>query len=82
MGEVDVATMWGDHYWAILNCVSDYVSENTLHGEMSNVTLQGFHSVDHNDLRELLRSLSNSEALGVDGLPARAFKYAPPSLIA
>ena len=81
VGEVDVATTWGDHYKGILNCVSDHVNENALRGEMSNVTLQGSRSVDHGELRGVLWSLSNNEALGVDGLPSEAFKYAPSSLI-
>ena len=73
--------MWGDHYKDILNCVSDHVSENALRGEMSNVTLQAFRNADHGELKGVLQGLSNSEALGVDGLSSGAFKYAPSSLI-
>ena len=66
--------MWRDHYKGILNCVNDHVSENALRGEMSNVTLQGFRSVDHAELRGVLRGFSNSEALGVDRLSSGTFK--------
>ena len=42
---------------------------------MSNVVLQGFRSLDHGELRWVMRDLSNSEALVVDGLPLRVVKY-------
>ena len=38
----------GDQCRGILNCVS----EDVLCGEMSDVMLRGFHSVDHSELKE------------------------------
>ena len=38
------------------------MSENALRGEMSNVPLHGFRSLDHSELIGVLRGLSNSEA--------------------
>ncbi|KAG0728172.1 hypothetical protein GWK47_033047 [Chionoecetes opilio] len=83
-------TLWGrrasppcgvDHYKGILNCVRDEESENVLRGGMWGVTLQGFRSVDHAEMRVILQSLTTSEALGMEGLPSGALKYAPPSLV-
>ncbi|KAG0716442.1 hypothetical protein GWK47_009723 [Chionoecetes opilio] len=81
VGEEGIASMWGDHFKGILNCVRDEESENALRGGMRGVTLQGFCNVDHEEMRGVLQSLSFSEALGMDGLPSGAFKYAPPSLV-
>ncbi|KAG0728202.1 hypothetical protein GWK47_032976 [Chionoecetes opilio] len=81
VGEEGIASMWGEHFKGILNCVRDEESENTLRGGMRGVSLQGFRSVDHEEMRGVLQSLSSSEALGMDGLPSGAFKYAPPSLV-
>jgi len=79
--EENIATMWGAHYKGTLNSVRDEGSEYALRGRMRDVTLQDFRSVDHSEMREILQGLTNSEALGVDGLPTGAFKYAPSSLI-
>ncbi|KAG0716019.1 hypothetical protein GWK47_010600 [Chionoecetes opilio] len=59
VGEEGIASMWGDHFKGILNCVRDEESENALRG----VSLQGFRSVDHEEMRGVLQSLSSSEAL-------------------
>ena len=81
VGEEDIAAMWGEHYKGILNCVQDEESERALRDKLSDVPLEGFRSVDFSEMSEILRGLSNSEALGVDGLPSGAFKHAPPSLV-
>ncbi len=81
VGERDIAAMWGDHYSTILNCVRDAESETSLRGSLCDMTLQGYHSVDYREMRDILQGLSSSEALGMDGLPTGAFKYAPSSLV-
>ena len=81
VGEEGIAAMWGEHFRGILNCVKDEGNESALRSEMNEVPLEGFRSVTHSEMRDILRGLSNSEALGVDGLPSGAFKHAPPSLV-
>ena len=81
VGERDVATMWGEHFKGVLNCVADKVSKANISSELRATTLEGFRSVDHSEMWKTLRGLSSSEALGMDGLPTGAFKYAPPSLV-
>ncbi|KAG0727095.1 hypothetical protein GWK47_035364 [Chionoecetes opilio] len=65
VGEDGIASMGGDHFKGILNCVRDEESENALRGGMRGVSLQGFRSVDHEEMRGILQSLSSSEALGI-----------------
>ena len=81
VGEESIASLWGGHYKGILNCVRDEQSEVAVREAMRGVTLQGFHSVDYKEMSETLCSHTTSEAVGVDGLPSGALKYAPPSLI-
>ena len=66
VGEVDVSTMWEDTSRAFSIVWVFDTSKSAFRREMSDVTLQDFRSVVHRKLRELLQSLSNSEAL--DGL--------------
>ncbi|KAG0721844.1 hypothetical protein GWK47_045614 [Chionoecetes opilio] len=48
--EEGIASTWGDHFKSILNCVRDEESENVLRGGMRGVSLQGFRSVDHEEI--------------------------------
>ncbi|KAG0728136.1 hypothetical protein GWK47_033112 [Chionoecetes opilio] len=81
VGEEGIASMWGDHFKGIFNCVRDQESENAMRGGMRGVSLQGFRSMDHKEMIGILQKLSSSEVLGMHGLPSGAFKYAPLSLV-
>ena len=82
VGEEQIASVWKQHYSDILNCVVDDDSKNNLLGDLQNIEWEDTRSVTYVEMKDILKSLSNSEALGVDGLPSEAYKYAPPALIA
>lgn len=48
---------------------------------MREVMLTGLRSVYHSELRDIMVALSDSEVLGVDGLPSGTFKYMPSILL-
>lgn len=52
VGKVDIATMWDEHYTDTLNSVRDYGADSALWGEVCEVRLGGFCSMDHSKLRE------------------------------
>ena len=79
-GEVEIASMWGRHFEATLNCLHDEMTQTTVRGMLHDVTLQGYAPVTYGEMKGILRDLSSSEAQGVDGLPSGAFIYAPPLL--
>lgn len=80
VGEEEIVTRWEQHYSDILNCVVDDVNKNDILNKLHDVSLRDFKCITYAEMRDTLKDLSNSEALGVDGLPSGAYKYAPPSL--
>lgn len=41
-GEAEIASVWGRHFEATLNCLQDEVTQISLRGVLDDVTLQGF----------------------------------------
>ncbi|KAG0696862.1 hypothetical protein GWK47_003086 [Chionoecetes opilio] len=79
-GEDEIVGMWGRHLEATLNCVRSEETEAALREVLRGTTLQGYTAVIYAEVQDILRGLSGSEALSMDGLPSGAFKHAPPLL--
>lgn len=66
---------------SFLNCVKDEVNEKALQSNAYKVLLKGLHSADCSEMKDILRWLSDCEALEVNELSYGSFKYAHSSLV-
>ena len=81
VGEVAIAQQWAEHFDTILNCIDDPVSKNRVNDMISSIdTTEAEDRITPTDVRDAIKHLSSNKAVGCDGLPAEAYKFAHPML--
>ena len=78
-GDEAIAEMWGDHFASTLNCIDDQEHRDRLHAIISQDSPWDITAhISPLDVRKAIKQLAGNKSSGCDGLPAEAFKFAPP----
>ena len=75
VGEEAISNFWADHFDSILNCVDDRESKDRVNDllAMNNPIEDRFSP---GDIEIAIKQLAGNKAVGCDGLPAEAYKFA------
>ena len=81
VGEEAIAQLWAGHFDSILNCIDDPISKHRVNDLITTVDpIEAEARITPSDTRDAIKQLSSNKAVGCDGLPAEAYKFAHPML--